>query len=184
MGRPCSAPGLPSTAHAREAGVIQDNKDEAEIAIAADIEDDLDVGDILTLAGRAPEGLPLLPADLAQGADLCALGELLTVDAWGDIAGKEGCADGAVVDQVVLEPVVVRANPGDGLAELPCAVGLRQRGYDAVGLGTGQLAAELSSLTKDPRGTVVVVVEAGVDKDLGFDTDLSGRGCGGGAGDG
>jgi hypothetical protein len=54
----------------------------------------------------------------------------------------------------------------------------------AVGLGTGQLAAELSSLTKDPRGTVVVVVEAGVDKDLGFDTDLSGRGCGGGAGDG
>lgn len=48
----------------------------------------------------------------------------------------------------------------------------------------GQFVGEFGSLTKDPRGAVVVVVEAGVEKDLGFDTDLSGRGCGGGAGDG
>ena len=51
-----------------------------------------------------------------------------------------------------------------------------------VGIGTGQLVSESGSFAKDPRGAVVVVIEAGVDKNLGFDTDLSGRG--GGAGDG
>lgn len=128
--RPRSTPGLLSTAHAREAGVIQGNKDEVVVAFAGHTEHYLDVGGILSLAGCAPEGLCLHIADWAHSTDLYALAELLAVDAWGDIAEEGGRVDGAVVVQVVLEPVILRADPGDGLAELPCVI-LRSESGDA-----------------------------------------------------
>lgn len=176
--------GLLSTAHAGEAGVIKGNKDPFVIAYAADTKHDLNVCGILTLARRAPEGFSLLPADRAGTTEPRAFRKLLAIDAWEDGAEKDVCVDRAVVEHVVLEPVVVRADTGDGLAERLGEVTLLDRGNDAIGIGAGQLAGESGSLVEDPRGAVVVVVEAGVGKDLGFDADLGGRGCGGGADDG